>query len=244
MPKLLPLYIGYAGWAVPKQHAPYFPDTGTHLERYASVFPAVEINSSFYRPHQAKTYTRWAASVPEHFRFAVKVPKAITHTGRLIGSEAALDRFLDECTGLGVKLGPLLVQLPPSLNFKFDIVTAFCTALRKRFDGPVVCEPRHLTWFTLEAEELLAHHHVARVAADPALTPTAAEPGGWNGLVYYRLHGSPRIYYSDYSPTYLEVLSQRLSETAHTTPVWCIFYNTAKFAATGNALDVLERLRG
>lgn len=238
------LYIGCAGWAVPKQHTAHFPVEGSHLERYAAVFRAVEINSSFYRPHQTKTYARWAQSVPNDFRFAVKVPKAITHNNRLVNSEVALDSLLEGCAGLGEKLGPLLVQLPPSLKYHPETASTFFKALRERFVGEVVCEPRHLTWFNPEAEEMLITHRIARVAADPALTPLAAEPGGWQGLVYYRLHGSPRIYYSDYSDDYLKSLTQRLAKAAtQSLPVWCIFDNTAEFAATGNVLNVLEQLR-
>lgn len=237
-------YIGCAGWSIEKQYAARFPDTGSHLERYASVFPAVEINSSFYRPHQTKTYQRWAESVPDNFRFAVKVPKAITHTSRLTNSETALDQFLNECSGLGTKLGPLLVQLPPSLKYNCETADTFFKALRERFRGDVVCEPRHLTWFTPEAEELLTSHQVARVAADPALTPTAARPGGWKELIYYRLHGSPKIYYSPYTAEYLAALAPQLVESAaRRVPVWCIFDNTAEFEATGNALEILERLQ-
>ena len=81
----------------------------------------MEINSSFYRPHRTATYERWAASVPEDFRFAVKVPKAITHERRLKDASDLLDRFLSEAGGLGPKLGPLLVQLPPSLSFQAGI---------------------------------------------------------------------------------------------------------------------------
>ena len=237
-------YIGCAGWAVEKSYAEHFAAEGTHLQRYGGVFPCVEINSSFYRPHQPKTYQRWAASVPDDFRFAVKVPKAITHINRLRNSEGALDSFLQECAGLSHKLGPLLVQLPPSFQYNTQIVEMFFTALRERFDGNVVCEPRHLSWFTSEVEENLICHRIARVAADPALTPAAAEPGGWNGLVYYRLHGSPRIYYSDYSTEYLNSLAQKLKNIATgSVPTWCIFDNTAEFAATGNALDLLKKLR-
>jgi uncharacterized protein YecE (DUF72 family) len=71
--------IGTAAWSIPREHAAPFPVAGSHLERYAAVLNAVEINSSFYRPHRTATYERWAASVPEDFHFAVKIPKAITH---------------------------------------------------------------------------------------------------------------------------------------------------------------------
>ena len=73
---------------------------GSHLERYGAILDAVEINSSFYRPHRTATYERWAASVPEDFRFAVKVPKAITHERRLKDVGDLLDRFLSEVGGL------------------------------------------------------------------------------------------------------------------------------------------------
>src|SRR3954468_23310589 len=111
------VYIGTAGWNIRREHAHRFSNEGTHLERYASRFNAVEINSCFYRPHRLATYERWAASVPERFRFAVKLPKAITHEARLVDITAAVDKFLDEISGLGPKLGPLLIQFPPSFAF-------------------------------------------------------------------------------------------------------------------------------
>src|SRR3954449_13476072 len=106
------MWIGTAGWSIPKEHAAPFPPTRSHLERYGAVFNAVEINSSFYRPHRRATYERWAASVRDGFRFAVKMPKAITHERRLRDAGELLNRFLSEVAGLGPKLGPLLVQLP------------------------------------------------------------------------------------------------------------------------------------
>ncbi|MFP3449077.1 DUF72 domain-containing protein, partial [Pseudomonas sp. SIMBA_067] len=90
-----------------REHCPAFADEGTHLQRYASRFNAVEINSSFYRAHQPKTYERWAQSVPASFRFSVKVPKRITHELRLQRCETALDEFLEQCLHLGEKLGCL-----------------------------------------------------------------------------------------------------------------------------------------
>src|SRR5215217_2835510 len=123
---------GTAAWSIPREHAAPFPVTGSHLERYGAVFNAVEINSSFYRPHRTATYERWAASVPEDFRFAVKVPKAITHERRLTDVDDLLDRFLSEAGGLGTKLGPLLVQLPPSLSFKPGVADRFLNQIRSR----------------------------------------------------------------------------------------------------------------
>src|SRR5689334_22656727 len=185
--------VGTAGWGLPRQWRDRFPDDGSYLERYAARFDAVEINSSFYRPHRRAVYERWAASVPTHFRFAVKLPRAITHDQGLVASDVLLDVFLDEAHGLGERMGPLLVQLPPSLGFDTQVVDEFFGALRARYAGAVVCEPRHESWFTRDADALLRRHVVARVAADPARVPAAAEPGGDDRLVYFRLHGSPKM---------------------------------------------------
>jgi uncharacterized protein YecE (DUF72 family) len=237
------VYIGCPRWAIPAAHAGQFPPGGSHLDRYARRFPVVEINSSFYRPHKPATYARWAATTPAHFRFSVKVPKEITHERRLTGATGLIDQFLREAGMLGAKLGPLLVQLPPSFAYSADVARPFFSELRQRFTGSVVFEPRHPTWFSDEVEQLLIEHRVARVAADPAPVPAAAHPGGYPGLVYYRLHGSPRMYYSAYSPEYLTTLTETLVNAARSAPVWCIFDNTALDAATLDGLFILDRLR-
>ena len=235
--------IGCAGWTIPKAHAASFPPSGSHLARYAQVFRAVEINSSFHRPHRRATYERWASSVPDEFTFAVKAPKTITHQLRLAGAEAELDEFLAQARGLGQKLGPVLVQLPPKLGFDADAARAFFAALRARHDGDVVCEPRHPDWFAPPADDVLAQFRIARVAADPAIVPAAGEPGGSKELIYMRLHGSPRVYWSDYAPEQIDRFAEKLVRAARDArSVWCIFDNTASGAATGNALAMRARV--
>lgn len=233
------LRIGTAGWTVPPLYAPMMPKDGSHLERYARRLDAVEINSSFYRPHQRKTYERWARSTPDDFRFSVKVPKAITHEARLADCDALLDRFVAEVAGLGGKLGVLLVQLPPSFALDKQLVDRFVRALRTRIDIPVALEPRHRSWFGPEVAAWLADLSIARVAADPAPVAGAERPDGWAGLAYYRWHGSPRIYYSDYDASALAALKTSLDEGCRrNVPTWCIFDNTALGAALGNALTL------
>jgi len=237
--------IGCAGWAIPKAHKSEFPDDGSHLQRYAARFSAVEINSSFYKPHRPATYARWAASVPDDFRFSAKVPKTITHKQRLIDTAAVLDAFLAEVTCLGPKLGCLLVQLPPSLVYDAPTAERFFERFRARYEGPLVIEPRHPSWFTPEVVSRLYAHRVGQVAADPAVVPEAAEQAGWPELIYARLHGSPEIYYSTYDEPYLDQLAARMRAYATgAREVWCIFDNTALFAATPNALSLLARLSG
>jgi uncharacterized protein YecE (DUF72 family) len=235
--------IGTAGWSLPGAHREAFPEAGTALERYAARFDAVEINSSFYRPHRPSTYARWAGSVPDGFRFAVKLPREITHTRRLIDVAEPLDRFLGEVASLGDRLGPVLVQLPPSLVFEAATADAFFAALRAAVAGDIVCEPRHPGWFEPDAEALLSAHCVARVAADPARVPAGGEPGGWPGLAYYRLHGAPRIYYAAYEPAAITAIAGRLAvHAAAGVPAWCIYDNTALGHATGDALATREAL--
>jgi uncharacterized protein YecE (DUF72 family) len=237
------VHLGTAGWNIRREHAHRFSSTGTHLERYASLFNAVEINSCFYRPHRFTTYERWAASVPEDFRFAVKLPKVVTHESRLVGVVPALEQFLGETAGLGTKLGPILVQLPPSFAFDADVAASFFIELRSRFAGAVVFEPRHESWFTKDVEDMLIQHRVARVATDPARVPVAAEPGGYDRVVYIRLHGSPRIYYSAYPAEALERVAKISAEKASQgIPTWCIFDNTALGAATADAHTVKSHL--
>jgi uncharacterized protein YecE (DUF72 family) len=226
--------IGTAGWSFPRDLD--FPAEGTGLERYAARFDCVEINSSFYRPHQRKTYERWAASTPADFRFAVKVPRTITHERRLTDVDDLVARFLDETDGLGGKRGPLLVQLPPGLKFEAARVTLFLETWRARTDAPTVLEPRHASWFEDGPEQLLTDFRIARVAADPAVVPCAAEPGGWPGLAYRRWHGSPVIYESAYPADALDALAPRLATEGET---WCVFDNTKFGAATRDALNLI-----
>ena len=240
-----PARIGSAGWTIPRQYAASFPSSGSRLERYAQCLTAVEINSSFHRPHRRATYERWAAAVPDGFAFAVKAPHEITHRLRLAGASAALDAFLTQATGLGDKLGPVLLQLPPSLAFDPERVRSFFAALRRRFEGSVVCEPRNPEWFTAHADDLLTEFQISRVAADPPRVGTVVQPGGWNGLRYFRLHGSPRLYYSEYRSDQLERFAQQLVPMGSpATHAWCIFDNTASGAAIVNALALQARLRG
>jgi uncharacterized protein YecE (DUF72 family) len=231
--------IGTAGWSFPRT-LEVFPAEGTGLERYAAVFDCVEINSSFYRPHQRKTYERWATSTPAGFRFAVKVPRTITHERRLIDAAEPLERFLDECGELDEKLGPLLIQLPPSLRFDVQVVERFLADWRKATKAVTVLEPRHPTWFTEAVEAMLESFEIARVAADPAVVPAAAEPGGWSGLTYRRLHGSPAMYATSYDDGRLEPLAAQVASEAEAAQAWCIFDNTQFGAATTDALKLIR----
>lgn len=180
--------------------------------------------------------------MPDGFSFAAKVPKDITHQRRLVDCREPIAAFAAQTAGLADRRGPTLVQLPPSLVFNADIAARFFDDLRRASeDTAVICEPRHASWFTSEADALLTKRHVARVAADPARIPEAAVPGGWPGLRYARLHGSPRIYYSSYDDAAIARLAT--DAAASRTDHWTIFDNTASGAAVENALAMLDLSR-
>jgi uncharacterized protein YecE (DUF72 family) len=240
------MYIGTAGWSIPRDVADALPGAGTHLERYARGLACVEINSSFYRPHRVETYQRWAATTPPDFRFSVKLPRAITHDARLRNVREPLERFLGDASGLGPKLAVVLVQLPPSLAFDARTAGGFFRRLRASFEGAVVCEPRHASWFTPSADQRLCDWHICRAAADPAPHPAASAPGGWPGngvgatdaVRYYRWHGSPRMYWSRYDAAWLRERADAIASETGRSDAWCIFDNTAAGAATVNALEL------
>jgi len=238
--------IGTAGWTLPKQHAHHFDipndPAAAHLTRYATRLNCVEINSSFHRPHLRKTWERWALITPNNFRFAAKIPRTITHEAKLANTGALLQTFLDQAAGLGNKLGPLLIQLPPSLQFDPGLAHEFFSTLRELHPTCAVLEPRHATWFTPTADRLLRDFDISRAAADPPKgSSLAVHPSGSDNLRYYRLHGSPRTYYSGYTEAFLTNLASTLrSQTP--TETWVIFDNTAANHATQNALTLQHQL--
>jgi uncharacterized protein YecE (DUF72 family) len=243
--------IGTAGWSIPRNVAGNFPGSESHLARYAGVFSCAEINTSFYREHACETYARWASATLTQFRFAVKLPQIITHENALRRARKPLTQFLEQTRGLGSRLGPLLIQLPPSLPFEPRVARQFFSVLRECWDGAAVCEPRHTSWFESRADALMQSFKIVRAAADPAVQTNAFKPGGWiatgpqrGALVYYRLHGSPRKYWSSYTSHYLATLARELMSHPKTIDVWCIFDNTASGAAATNALELRKLIDG
>lgn len=236
--------VGTAAWSVPRVAAELFPAQGSHLQRYAQVLDCTEVNTSFYRSHKRETYEKWAGQTPSNFRFAVKLPRQITHEGALRAARKPLQQFLGECSGLGRRLAVLLVQLPPSLPFETRIAARFFALLAELHGGAVVCEPRHASWFEPRAERLLIAAHVGRVGADPAPHAGASIPGGWLGddgngagaVVYHRWHGSPRTYWSSYDETWLAARAVESRRWSPTADCWFIFDNTASGAAAANAV--------
>jgi uncharacterized protein YecE (DUF72 family) len=228
--------VGTAGWAVPRAVAGEFGAEGSALVRYAARLDSAEINSTFWRRHRPGTMARWRDAVPRTFRFSVKLPRTITHDQALRGVKPLVREFFSDVAELGDRLGPVLIQLPPSLAFDQRSAVALFRALREHHDGGLALEPRHESWFTAAVGALLARERVARVAADPPRVPGADAPAGDPALLYFRLHGSPVMYRSAYGAARIAELAARLRDVPSSARVWCIFDNTASGAAAGDAL--------
>jgi uncharacterized protein YecE (DUF72 family) len=232
------LRIGTAGWALPKAQRASPSGSQSVLEHYAVLFDAVEINSSFYRPHRRSTYERWRESVPESFRFSVKLPRLITHELGLADCQGETISFMLSVRGLEQKLAVLLVQLPPSGIFDESVASAFFDVLRQETSAHLVCEARNPSWFGNEATALFEAYGITRVVADPVPTGCEFAAHTASRFAYFRLHGSPRMYYSPYSVEHLKGVAAVAGAAAET---WCIFDNTAAGAAWSDAAT-LQRL--
>jgi uncharacterized protein YecE (DUF72 family) len=156
------LRIGTSGWQYRDWRGRFYPPklaTARWLEHYATQFPTVEANSPFYRLPERETFERWAASTPTGFTMAVKASRYLTHVRRLRDPAEPVARYLERARGLGSKLGPVLLQLPPTLRVDVarlaETLAAFPRSVR------VVVEPRHKSWHTDALYALLATHDAA-----------------------------------------------------------------------------------
>lgn len=243
MPVMKTTYrIGTAGWAIPRSGLPEAEGEGSQLQRYARSFNAVEINSTFYRMPMARTLERWAADTPPDLRFAVKLARSITHASTA-PSAAELRRSVERIQHLGAKCGPLLVQFAPSRAFD-GASRALLRAVRRQWRGALVCEPRHLSWGALAATTFFHDLGIVRVVADPERMPVEGD-GARQDLAYFRLHGSPRVYWSAYDEAALVAWAARIRSAApHAAERWVIFDNTAAGHALHNALRMRRLLDG
>jgi uncharacterized protein YecE (DUF72 family) len=170
------------------------------------------------------------------------MPRKITHDLKLQDAREPFITFLTQTDGLADKRGPLLFQLPPSLSFDGPVVTSFLEMVRGVYDGPIACEPRHATWFSPLVGSLLERYRISRAAADPPPAPEATTPAAWAGIAYFRLHGSPRTYWSRYDENAIAALAATIGKIATAEQVWCVFDNTASGAAIENAWELRERM--
>jgi uncharacterized protein YecE (DUF72 family) len=140
------------------------------------------------------------------------MPKFITHERRLSRVNIPLKAFIKDVSRLGRKLGCILIQLPPSFAFNRNRLERLLETVRNKTDVDISCEPRHESWFTINVNEFLIQSGVTRVAADPSRFDEGASPGGDSSFCDFRLHGSPRRYYSNYTKAAIKTVVNNKSQ--------------------------------
>jgi uncharacterized protein YecE (DUF72 family) len=182
------IWIGTSGWQYRDWRGVLYPEglpQRAWLEHYARHFRCVEVNNAFYRLPERSTFEAWREATPEGFRVAVKVSRYLTHVKRLKDPEEPVERLLGRADGLGDRLGPFLLQLPPTLQVDVERLDTCLAAFPD--DARVAVEPRHDSWWIDEVRDLLAKHGAALCWADRRsrlLTPPWVT-ADWG---YVRLH--------------------------------------------------------
>ncbi|MBA2507838.1 MAG: DUF72 domain-containing protein [Nocardioidaceae bacterium] len=266
--------VGISGWTYPPWRGVFYPDglrQRDELAYAAARLGSIEVNGSFYSLQRPTSYRSWRDQTPDDFVLAVKGGRFITHMKKLAGVETALANFLASgVLALGPKLGPVLWQLPPTLDFNADRLAAFFellprtagqgASIAERHDAKVpddralttaevtdqplrhALEVRHDSLASPAALDLLRAHDIGLVAADTA--------GRWPQLtdvtsdfVYVRLHGAEELYASGYDDEALDRWADRVRGwQQEELDVFCYFDNDVKVRAPFDAMALMERL--
>jgi len=232
--------IGTSGWTYPHWQEVFYPPDWSKsrwLEYYAQHFDTVELNATFYRLPKPKTFENWNKRTPDRFLWSVKGSKYITHTKRLKDPVEPLDRLYGAAAGLGEKLGVVLFQLPPSLVFDEKTFKEFCGVLNPNLRHAL--EVRHASWISDQVFDLLKEYNMAFCIADTAGRYPYHEVVTTD-FVYIRLHGSRKLYASDYSEEELQVWAEKIKAWAKDTFVY--FDNDFEGHAVRNARRLKEIL--
>jgi uncharacterized protein YecE (DUF72 family) len=182
------ILVGTSGWQYRHWRGRFYPagmPQSRWLEHYAAQFATVELNTTFYRLPERASFAGWRDRTPADFRFAAKLSRYLTHVRRLRDPAEPVARFLARASGLGDRLGPVLLQLPPDLPADPDALAAVLA----EFPGPVpvAVEPRHPSWWTGPVRAVLERHGAALCWADRGSRPVTPL---WRtaGFGYLRLH--------------------------------------------------------
>jgi uncharacterized protein YecE (DUF72 family) len=237
------LWVGTSGFHYDHWRGAFYPaglPTDRWLAFYAQRFATVELNAPFYRLPPVSTFERWASLVPAHFRFAVKVSRYLSHVLRLVRPEEPVQRMLERCAGLGDRLGPLLLQLPPDMQADPERLSEVLALLAPH--ARVAVEPRHPSWWTERIAAVLREHGATLCWADRrgAIAPTWV-PSPWRYVRYHEGRGAPR---PCYRPDELTPWVRRLAaEAERTDDAWVYFNNDGRGCAIADATSFMRQAR-
>jgi uncharacterized protein YecE (DUF72 family) len=235
-PEDAPVRIGTSGWAYRHWLGRLYPrhlSSAKQLAHFARRFPAVEVNSTYYRLPGASVFRAWREAVPPGFRFAVKAPGSITHDKRLADVEAETEDLLERAALLGDRLGPLLFQFPPGFHADVKRLRAFLDLLPD--GGTYAFELRHRSWYERDVRQMLARKGVAWVVHD--FNQKGSPVWATADWTYLRLHGPSGRYRGAYDALALLAWSQQaLQWLKEGRQVWCFFNNDERGHSVRNAV--------
>ena len=232
--------IGCSGFSYKEWKGNFYPQKlaqSKWFEYYATHFNTLELNVTFYRFPQLKTLESWFAKSPDDFLFAVKAPKLITHYKKFNDCEQLLSDFYTTIAkGLQEKLGPILFQLPPQISYDDIFLQKLINTVDVHFKN--VIEFRHTSWWRQDVYDKLAKNNIAFCGIDHPQLPTDMIIN--TSLVYYRFHGAPKLYYSEYTKTQVTAIADVVLRSKQAKDVFVFFNNTATMAAITNANHLKE----
>lgn len=236
------IYIGCSGFSERLWKGYFYPESlpsAEFLTYYASRVNSVEINSTFYRKPTLKTLNKWYGQVPIDFRFFIKIPKTVTHINRLESSKELVKEFCQHISGgLREKLAGFLFQMPPSFKYTPENLKLLIDAIDKVFLNAV--EFRDNSWWKEEIFQILAENNIVFTGVSIPKDIPEDFIVNINTKVYYRLHGNPVMFKSEYSHSYLEQLAEKISHCIG--EVYIYFNNTYGIAGIKNALELQKIL--
>ncbi|WP_080778986.1 DUF72 domain-containing protein [Chryseobacterium phocaeense] len=230
------LYIGCSGFYNNDWKGSLYPENAQSkdfLILYSQTFNTVEINSTFYRKPTAKTLLKWHDETPEYFKFFIKIPKSISHEKRLKDSKEEISAFCSHIEEhLKDKLAGFLYQFPPSFKKSQENIDLILSTLDFKYVN--VIEFRHESWWTEEIYTLLTENKI--VFSGVSFPGNLPEEVVINHpeILYYRLHGKPVLYKSEYSEEFLDTLAENIRNSERKTFIF--FNNTWGTAAIKNSL--------
>jgi uncharacterized protein YecE (DUF72 family) len=259
----VPLIIGTSGWQYRDWRGGLYPagvPQRRWLEHYSSQYQTVENNSTFYRLPAAETFAGWRARTPDDFVMAVKASRYLTHVRKLRDPAEPVARLLGAAAELGPKLGPILLQLPPTLTAEPALLDAclkeFRAARPPRDHGSgnhgpgdhgrrrIAVEPRHASWWTEEVQQILAAHDAALCWADRLGRPVTPlwRTAGWGFLRFHEGTADPWPRYGEQAlRTWVDRVRQAWPGDAdvyvyfNNDPGGAAVVNSAEFAALARA---------
>ncbi|HEY9004207.1 MAG TPA: DUF72 domain-containing protein [Mucilaginibacter sp.] len=232
-------HIGCSGFHYKDWRGKFYPEKlamKNWFDYYTKFFDTVELNVTFYRFPQLSFLQNWHQKSPEHFRFSVKAPKAITHYKQFHDSVRMITDFYETINnGLQEKLGPVLFQLPPRLAYDEERLERIINNLNPSFNN--VVEFRHESWWRDDVYKALAERNITFCGMSHPTLPDDVIINTSN--IYYRFHGVPDLYRSPYSKEFLQGVVNAVKSNNKVKTGWFYFNNDFDAVGVRNAEDMI-----